>query len=95
MKISIIGSGYVGLVVGACLAKSGNRVELIDIDSEKVAAINKRIPVIYQEGFEEILNQVEIRATSTYDGLVDSDYIYICVGTPSNNDGSIALHFLT
>ena len=95
MKISIIGSGYVGLVVGACLAKSGNRVELIDIDSEKVAAINKRIPVIYEEGLEEILNQVEIRATSTYDGLVDSDYIYICVGTPSNNDGSIALHFLT
>ncbi len=95
MKISIIGSGYVGLVVGACLAKSGNRVELIDIDSEKVAAINKRIPVIYEEGFEEILNQVEIRATSTYDGLVDSDYIYICVGTPSNNDGSIAVRFLT
>lgn len=76
------------------MLKLGNRVELVDLDKEKVAAINNKISIIYEEGLQEILNQVEIKATCTYDGLVDSDFIFLCVGTPSKHDGSISRKYL-
>ena len=67
MRISVIGAGYVGLVTGACLAKLGNEVVLIDIDKEKLEAINnsKALP-IYEEGLNELLRQVHIEASSDY-----------------------------
>ena len=92
MRISIIGAGYVGLVTGACLAKSGNEVVLIDIDEAKVDAINNnRVPPIYEEGLDELLQQIPIEASSDYQRIIDSDIIFICVGTLSDASGSIFL----
>ena len=95
MLISIVGSGYVGLVAGACFAKLGNKVTLIDIDSETIEAINKGIPPIYEEGISEILSQVHLEATSDYRQIVNSDIIFLCVGTPVNEDGSMSLEHIT
>jgi len=91
MRISVVGSGYVGLVTGTCLAKLGNKVTLIDVDREKVKAVNNRISPIYEEGLEEILTEVNIEASSDYQKMIDSELILICVGTVSNEDGSISL----
>ena len=91
MRISVVGSGYVGLVTGTCLAKLGNKVTLIDVDREKVKAVNNRISPIYEEGLEEILTEVNIEASSDYEKMIDSELILICVGTVSNEDGSISL----
>lgn len=91
MEISIIGSGYVGLVTGACLAKLGNEVTLIDADSEKIEAINKRISPIHEEGLSEILNQVHVEASSDYQHIIDTDIIFLCIGTPVSEDGSMSL----
>lgn len=91
MRISVVGSGYVGLVTGTCLAKLGNKVTLIDVDREKVKAVNNRISPIYEEGLDEILTEVNIEASSDYEKMIDSELILICVGTVSNEDGSISL----
>ena len=91
MKISVVGSGYVGLVTGACLAKLGNEVTLIDTDNDRVEAINNKVSPVYEQGLNEILSQVHIEASSDYQRIIGSDMICICVGTPSNEDGSIFL----
>jgi len=91
MRISVVGSGYIGLVTGTCLAKLGNKVTLIDVDREKAKAINNRISPIYEEGLDEILTEVNIEASSDYQKMIDSELILICVGTVSNEDGSISL----
>ena len=95
MRISVVGSGYVGLVTGACLAKLGNKVILIDIDNDKIEAINNRIYPIHEEGLSEILNQVRIKASSDYQCIVDADIIFLCVGTPVNEDDSMSLEDTT
>lgn len=95
MRISVVGSGYVGLVTGACLAKLGNKVILIDTDSDKIEAINNRVCPIHEEGLSEILNQVRIKASSDYQCIVDADIIFLCVGTPVNEDGSMSLEDMT
>jgi len=90
-----MGCGHVGLVVAACLANLGNKVTVIDIDEEKVKELNKKACPVYEEGLAEILKSVDIEATSDYQRLVDSDIIYICVGTPSKKeDGSISLEYI-
>ncbi len=91
MKISVIGAGYVGLVSGACFAKLGNRVTIIDIDPRKVKAINNKACPIYEEGLDELLKETSIRASHDYEDIKDSEVILICVGTPSSDDGSIVL----
>lgn len=58
MNISIIGTGYVGLVTGVCLADLGNEVTCIDIDDKKVNLLNNAIPTIYEEGLEELLKKM-------------------------------------
>ncbi len=95
MRISIIGSGYVGLITGACFAQLGNDVTLVDIDKEKVEAINNRISPIYEEGLNELLNQVHIEATSDYHRIIDTDMIFLCVGTPINKSGNMSLRYIT
>ncbi|TET41592.1 MAG: UDP-glucose/GDP-mannose dehydrogenase family protein, partial [Dehalococcoidia bacterium] len=95
MRISVVGSGYVGLVTGACLAKLGNKVILVDIDNGKIEAINNRICPIHEEGLSEILNQVRIKASSDYQCIVDADIIFLCVGTPVNDDDSTSLEDTT
>ena len=95
MRISIIGAGYVGLVAGACLAKLGNKVTLIDADNEKIEAISNRISPIYEEGLNEILNQVHIESTTDYGRIAGTDMIFLCVDTPVNDYGSICLEHIT
>ncbi len=91
MNISVIGSGYVGLVIGACLAKLGNTITLVDTDKDRVAAINNNVAYLYEVELDEILKQVHIEARTDYRGVTDSDIILICVDTPSDETGSISL----
>jgi UDPglucose 6-dehydrogenase len=96
MKIAVIGTGYVGLVAGACLAENGNEVICVDKDSSKVRALQRgRIP-IYEPGLEELVrrNRHEKRLTFTTDltkGVRASQIVFIAVGTPTGEDGSADL----
>jgi len=96
MKIAVIGSGYVGLVAGACLAENGNEVICVDKDASKVRALQRgRIP-IYEPGLEEMVrrNRAEKRLTFTTDlpkGIRASQIVFIAVGTPTGEDGSADL----
>jgi len=97
MNISIIGTGYVGLVSGACFAKLGNNVICVDIDENKIEKINKGISPIYEEGLDEILsrNKDKIKATADYKFAIEnSDITFICVGTPSKSDLSLDLSYI-
>ncbi len=99
MKISIIGTGYVGLVTGICLADIGNDVVCVDIIKEKVDAINEGIAIIYEEGLEQILmknlKENRIRATTDMEDAVrNADVIFISVGTPSRENKAIDLGFI-
>lgn len=95
MRISVIGTGYVGTVSGACFAELGHEVICVDVDSSKVDQINAGVAPIYEEGLSEILKKhagKRIRATSDYDmAVMNSDVSFICVGTPSDSRGSIDL----
>ena len=96
MKIAVIGSGYVGLVAGACLAENGNEVVCVDKDAAKVRMLQRgRIP-IYEPGLEELVrrNRSEKRLTFTTNlprGVRSSQIIFIAVGTPTGEDGSADL----
>jgi UDPglucose 6-dehydrogenase len=96
MNIAVVGTGYVGLVVGACLAENGNTVVCVDKDEAKLAALRSgRIP-IYEPGLEEIVsrNVAEERLSFTPDvasAVRRSDIIFIAVGTPQDEDGSADL----
>ena len=96
MKIAVVGSGYVGLVAGACLAENGNEVVCVDKDSAKIRLLQRgRIP-IYEPGLEELVrrNRAEKRLTFTTQlarGVRSSQIIFIAVGTPTGEDGSADL----
>ncbi len=96
MKIAVVGTGYVGLVVGACFAENGNDVICVDKDAAKVKALERgRIP-IFEPGLEEVVkrNTAERRLTFTTDlpaAVKASDIIFIAVGTPEAEDGSADL----
>jgi UDPglucose 6-dehydrogenase len=101
MKIAVVGTGYVGLVVGACLAESGNDVICVDKDEAKVRLLRRgRIP-IYEPGLEEIVrrNKTEGRLQFTTQlprAVRQSTIVFIAVGTPQGEDGSADLqHVLT
>ncbi len=96
-NISVIGSGYVGLITGMGLAKFGNDVTFIDIDERKVSNINNNKPPIYEEGLEELMLEFKdnYRATlELHDAIMNSDLTFITVGTPSSDDGSIDLTYI-
>lgn len=90
MKISILGTGYVGLVSGVCLAEKGHQVVCVDIDPEKVNKTNQGIPVIYEKGLEEILvRNVAKRFIATTDlrkAILETEVSIIAVGTPFDGD---------
>ena len=90
MKVSIIGTGYVGLVTGACLAEKGHQVVCVDIDPERVAALNRAESPIFEAGLEEILRSNVGRSLSATTDLtqavLDSDITLIAVGTPFNGE---------
>ncbi|HET7035226.1 MAG TPA: UDP-glucose/GDP-mannose dehydrogenase family protein [Thermomicrobiaceae bacterium] len=90
--ISIVGTGYVGLVTGAAFADLGNRVYGIDIDTDKIARLNRCEIPIYEPGLEELVARNHragrLSFTSSYDEAVpDSEFVFICVNTPSSFDG--------
>ncbi len=88
MKISIIGTGYVGLVTGACLAEKGHRVTCVDINSDRVAALNRAESPIFEAGLEQLLQKhVGHSLDATTDllaAVLNSDLTLIAVGTPFN-----------
>lgn len=90
MKISVMGTGYVGLVSGVCLAAKGHEVICVDIDREKVANINKAIPPIYEKGLEELLKKtIGITLVATDDlhnAVLDTELSLIAVGTPLDGE---------
>ena len=96
MKIAVVGTGYVGLVLGACLAENGNNVTCVDKDEAKVATLTDGGIPIYEPGLEEMVrrNVHEDRLTFTTDlasSVRDSDIVFIAVGTPQGEDGSADL----
>ncbi|MFW6201042.1 MAG: UDP-glucose dehydrogenase family protein [Gemmatimonadota bacterium] len=96
MKVSVIGTGYVGLVVGACLAESGNDVICADIDEAKVSRLRAGGIPIYEPGLEPLVerNLEEGRLSFTTDvgaAVRASDIVFIAVGTPPGEDGSADL----
>jgi UDPglucose 6-dehydrogenase len=99
MKITIFGSGYVGLVTGTCLAEVGNDVVCVDIDEAKIAKLQQGIIPIYEPGLEAMVreNQSEGRLTFTTDikQAVDHGvFQFIAVGTPPDDDGSADLQYV-
>jgi UDPglucose 6-dehydrogenase len=96
MKISVVGTGYVGLVVGTCFAEGGNSVVCVDIDERKIKLLRKGISPIYEPGLEEILtsNIREKRLTFTSDlrkAVETTDIIFLALPTPQAEDGSADL----
>lgn len=96
MKISVIGTGYVGLVVGACLAETGNDVVCADVDASKIDALKQNVIPIYEPGLEALVerNQRQGRLTFTTDvgaSVSASEVVFIAVGTPPDEDGSADL----
>jgi len=101
MKITVVGTGYVGLVVGACLAETGNDVVCVDVDERKIRGLRRgRVP-IYEPGLDELVrrNQTEKRlvfSTALSRATRSAQVIFIAVGTPSGEDGSADMqHVLT
>lgn len=97
MNISIIGTGYVGLVSGTCFAKLGHNVICVDIDEQKVDKINNGISPIFEKDLEEILQRYsnKINATTSFKKAIqNSEITFICVGTPSKENGDIDLTYI-
>jgi UDPglucose 6-dehydrogenase len=96
MRIAVVGTGYVGLVVGACLSENGNNVTCVDKDLAKIEMLRAGRMPIYEPGLEEIVrrNHEEERLAFTSDlstAVGDSDIVFIAVGTPQGEDGSADL----
>lgn len=96
MKISVVGTGYVGLVLGAGLASIGHEVVCIDADNTKVRLVSAGTSPIYEEGLDELLKKVinlkKFSATTDLKLAVqNTDVTFICVGTPASEDGTIDL----
>jgi len=97
VRISVVGGGYVGLVSAVCFSELGHSVNLIEIDAQKVKAINLGRPPIYEKGLEEMLSAHAGRnliATSDYKCIPGSEIILICVGTPQGPDGEADLSMI-
>lgn len=97
MKLSIIGTGYVGLVSGVCFAENGNYVICMDIDEKKIQRLKTGDPVIYEPQLEELLkkNIAEGRitfSTNLKETVQASQVIFLCLPTPPYEDGSVDLH---
>ena len=99
MKLTIIGTGYVGLVTGACFAEVGHQVVCVDNDPEKVKVLQGGGIPIYEPGLEELVGRNTTAGrlsftTSTAEGVEKSDVIFIAVPTPPQPDGSVDLSFI-
>ena len=96
MKIAVIGTGYVGLVVGACLAETGNEVRCADVDERKIDGLKRNVLPIYEPGLDGLVerNQQQGRLHFTTDvgsAVSSAEVVFIAVGTPPDEDGSADL----
>lgn len=96
MKITVVGTGYVGLVAGACLAETGNQVIGADVDATKIDGLKQNVLPIYEPGLEDLVerNQAAGRLSFTTDvaaAIGESEVAFIAVGTPPDEDGSADL----
>ncbi len=99
MRVAVVGTGYVGLVSGTCLAESGITVTCVDIDKDKISKLKDGIIPIYEPGLSElVLDNVEkdrLRfSTSLKESIIDCDALFIAVGTPPDEDGSADLTYV-
>ncbi|MBO6762033.1 MAG: UDP-glucose/GDP-mannose dehydrogenase family protein, partial [Roseivirga sp.] len=99
MKITIVGTGYVGLVTGTCFSEVGINVTCIDIDQKKIEGLKNGVMPIYEPGLEPMVksNLEKGRlhfSTSLKDNLKDSEAVFIAVGTPPGEDGSADLKYV-
>jgi UDPglucose 6-dehydrogenase len=97
MKLCCIGTGYVGLVTGVCMADLGNDVICVDIDEKKIKNLRKNILPIYEPGLEDLVKRNKTRltfTTSLKEGVQNSDIIFIAVGTPPAENGDADLTFV-
>ena len=96
MKLTMVGTGYVGLVTGACFATTGNKVTCLDVDEEKIAMLRRGESPIYEPGLTEMLNRNAAAGrlhftTDRSEAYANAQIIFICVGTPAGEDGSADL----
>lgn len=98
-KITVIGTGYVGLVTGTCLSDFGFEVTCVDVDKEKIARLKKGIIPIFEDDLEELVKK-NVKAktlfftSDTKKAVTESEIIFIAVGTPSLPDGSVNLEYV-
>jgi len=99
MKISVIGTGYVGLVSGVCFAQMGNKVTCVDIDEKKIQDLKQGIIPIYEPGLEDMTlqnykNKTLNFTTNSHEAIKNSKIAFIAVGTPMGEDGSADLKYV-
>jgi len=99
MKISVIGTGYVGLVSGVCFAQMGNSVTCVDIDEKKIKELEQGIIPIYEPGLEDMTlenykNKTLLFTTNSQEAIKNSSIAFIAVGTPMGEDGSADLKYV-
>ena len=99
MKISVVGTGYVGLVSGTCFSETGVDVVCVDVDERKINLLNSGQIPIYEPGLEDIYKRNVEKGrlsftTSLKDSLVDAEAVFIAVGTPPDEDGSADLKYV-
>jgi UDPglucose 6-dehydrogenase len=99
MRISIFGTGYVGLVTGACLANLGHQITCVDIDEKKIEILNQGKIPFYEPGLKELVakNKEKGRLNFTInaeEAIASAEAIFNCVGTPSQDDGSANLNYV-
>ena len=99
MNIAIVGTGYVGLVTGTCLAEMGNNVVCIDIDEEKISQLNNGIVPIYEPNLDVLFsrniaqNRLHFKSNLS-EGIKDAKVIFLALPTPSGEDGSADLSYV-
>ncbi len=98
-KICVVGTGYVGLVTGACFADLGNLVTCVDIDEAKIEKLKAGGMPIYEPGLEEVVRRNSqggrLRFTTNYDeGVKDAEFVFIAVGTPEGAEGEADLQYV-
>lgn len=98
MKLSIIGTGYVGLVTGTCFAEMGHQVTCIDIDAAKVARMEKGQCPIFEPGLEPLMqsnfSEGRLKFSNNYESVSHAEAVFLAVGTPSSEDGQADLKYI-
>ena len=99
MNITVIGSGYVGLVSGACFSEMGNRVTCVDIDSVKIEKLKQGLIPFFEPGLEQMVlknvkNKNLLFTTNLGEAISEAEIVFIAVGTPMDDDGSADLQYV-